>query len=248
MNEPRSGFRGAAHGFPTTQWSLVLRATQRDQKEFRDAFGALAHNYRPSMMAFVRAYFRCDDAEAEDIVQSFLARWAESGLGDVDADRGRFRAYLRGGLRHHVQNWRRHELARRRGGQAPTTSLDDAASRLADNQLGSPEKAFDTAYRRQLLSAAVRAMSDQYATEGRPHYMDVFERCYLRPLGTGSDSTYRDIATALEVPVTDVTNWLAHARRRLRETVSALVRESVADEPSYRREMEALWAREGGAR
>ena len=37
MNEPRSGVRGAAHGFPTTQWSLVLRATQRDQQEFRDA-------------------------------------------------------------------------------------------------------------------------------------------------------------------------------------------------------------------
>ncbi len=77
--------------------------------------------------------------------------------------------------------------------------------------------------------------------------MDVFERCYLRTLGTGPDSTYRDIAAALDLPVTDVTNWLAHARRRLREAVSALVRESVADELGYRREMEALWAREGGA-
>ncbi len=77
--------------------------------------------------------------------------------------------------------------------------------------------------------------------------MDVFARCYLRPLGTGADSTYGGIATALDVPVTDVTNWLAHARRRLREAVSALVRESVADEPSYLREMEALWTHEGGA-
>ena len=200
------------------------------------------------MTTFVRAYLRCDDSEAQDSVQSFLARWAESGLGGVDADRGQFRAYLRGGLRHHVQNWRRHERALRRGDLATTTNLDAAASQRSDNQLRSPEEAFDAAYRRQLLSAAVRAMSDQYDKEGRPHYMDVFERCYLRPLGTGPDSTYRDIATAFEVPVTDVTNWLAHARRRFRETVSALVRESVADEPSYRREMEALWAREGGAR
>ncbi len=226
----------------------MLRAAQHDQQQFREAFGALAHKYRPAMIAFVRAYFRCDESEAQDVVQSFLVRWAESGLGNVDADRGQFRAYLCGGLRHHVQNWRRHESALRRGGRATTTSLDAAASQLSDNQLGSPAEAFDAAYRRQLLSAAVRAMSDQYDKEGRPHYMEVFERCYLRPLDTGPDLTYRDVATALGVPVTDLTNWLAHARRRLRETVSALVRESVADEPSYRREMEALWAREGGTR
>ena len=77
--------------------------------------------------------------------------------------------------------------------------------------------------------------------------MDAFVRCYLPPLGTGADSTYGGIAAALEVPVTDVTNWLAHARRRLREAVMALVRESVADEASYLREMEALWTHEGGA-
>lgn len=169
--------------------------------------------YRPAMIAFVCAYFRCDDSEAQDIVQSFLARWAEHGLGGVDANRGQFRAYLRGGLRHHVHNWRRHKSALRRGGQATTTNLDAAKSQLSDFRVGSPEEAFDAAYRRQLLSAAVRAMADQYDKEGRPHYMDVFERCYLRPLGSGPDSTYRDIAAALEVPLTDITNWLAHARR-----------------------------------
>ena len=94
MDDTRSDSGSAAHAFPTTQWSLVLRATQRDQQEFRDAFGALVHQYRPAMIAFVRAYLRCDESEAEDIVQSFLARWAESGLGDVDADRGRFRVAI----------------------------------------------------------------------------------------------------------------------------------------------------------
>ncbi len=90
----------------TTHWSIVLAGTQRDKPGFREAFGALVVCYRPVIVAFVRAYYPCDEPEAEDITQTFLTRWAENGMSGVAPDRPRFRSYLRGALRHFVQNWR----------------------------------------------------------------------------------------------------------------------------------------------
>ncbi len=62
---------GQMGSLPTTHWSIVLAGTQRDQPGFREAFGALVQCYRPAMVAFVRAYYRCDEPEAEDITQTF---------------------------------------------------------------------------------------------------------------------------------------------------------------------------------
>lgn len=84
--------------FATTHRSIVLAGTQREQPGFREALGALVLCYRPAIVAFVRAYYRCDEPEAEDITQTFLTRWAENGMSGVTPDRGRFRSALRGAL------------------------------------------------------------------------------------------------------------------------------------------------------
>ena len=77
-----------AGSFATTHWSIVLAGTRRDQPGFREAFGTLVLCYRPAMVAFVRAYYRCDEPEAEDIAQAFLTGWAENGMPGVAPDRG----------------------------------------------------------------------------------------------------------------------------------------------------------------
>ena len=58
-----------------------------------------------------------NQADAEDLVQGFLARFVEKrDLGGADPARGRFRAFLLGAFRHHAQNVDRDAKAAKRGG------------------------------------------------------------------------------------------------------------------------------------
>ena len=228
--------------FATTHWSIVLAGTKANQPGFKQALSALVLCYRPAIVAFVRAYYRCDEPEAEDITQTFLTRWAENGMPGVSPDGGRFRSYLRGALRHFIQNWRRARHAQRRGGDRTITSVDagDATMEVEDTGITTPDEAFDNAYRCELFSAALAAMSAEYQAEGRLHYMEAFQRRYVFMAQEDQPPTYRELADTLGVTVSDVTNWLAHARRRLRDRVTQLVRQSVAEEASFREEMDAL--------
>jgi len=228
--------------FLTTQWSVVLAGADHHQAGFREALGVLAQRYRTAMVAYVRAYCGCGEPDAEDITQAFLARWAENGMPGVASDRGRFRSYLRAALRHFIQNRRRAGAAQRRGGTLTVTSIDasEHALPIADRSNPGVDEVFDAAYRRELLAAGLTAMMAKYGEEGRSHYMDAFlNRYVLAP--QGREPTYQELAERFDASESDVTNWLAHARRRLRRQITELVRESVADEESFHREISLLF-------
>jgi len=147
----------------------------------------------------------------------------------VDAETGRFRAWLRGALRHFVQNHRRKQRARKRGGDRPGAALDRMAGQLPDARAAGPEELFDAAYKQELLARAVQAMFADYEAENRECYARVFREYYLLADGPAVP-TYRQVANKLGVSEHDVTNWLAHGRARLRQKVIELVRNSVTDE------------------
>ena len=168
--------------------------------------------------------------------------WIERGFANAVPDRGRFRSYLRGALRHFVQNWRRSKQAQRRGGTcAQPRSLDDSnTSDPKDVTTLSPEQAFDTSYRRELFDRAVQAMRAEYVAEGRGERMTIFRRYYIDSLGADEQPTYAMLADEFNLSETDVTNLLAHGRTRLRYHVTALVRDSVSDALGFQREMDML--------
>ena len=70
--------------------------------------------------------------------------------------------------------------------------------------------------------------------------MEAFQRRYVFMAQEDQPPTYRELADTLGANVSDITNWLAHARRRLRDRVTQLVRQSVAEDASFREEMDAL--------
>jgi RNA polymerase sigma-70 factor (ECF subfamily) len=101
--------------------------------------------------------------DAEDLVQGFFAHLLEGkGLGVVDRDRGRFRAFLLGSLKHYMAGEWHREHRQKRGGFAPHLSID---ARHAETGLSldpaderSPDKLFDREWALALLDRVLDSL------------------------------------------------------------------------------------------
>jgi DNA-directed RNA polymerase specialized sigma24 family protein len=117
-------------------------------------------------------------AEAEDIVQAFLARLIEkAALAAADPNRGRFRSFLISSLQNFVANLRDQELARKRGGHLKKFSLDfntaeEAYHREPWTDL-TPEKIFDRRWAIDLLNLVLTRLEAEYTKSGKSR---LFER------------------------------------------------------------------------
>jgi RNA polymerase sigma-70 factor (ECF subfamily) len=133
--------------FAATQWTLVSDAACGGETGAVEAFGALFGTYWQPLYRYVRRLGRSPQ-DAEDLVQGFFAHLLEqNGLRLAERDRGRFRAFLLGSLKHYMANeWQRdHRL--KRGGFSPHLSIDwkDAETGLSlePEDTRSPDKLYD---------------------------------------------------------------------------------------------------------
>ena len=103
-------------GFPPTHLSMVCLAADRSTPEGARAFEQLCTLYWAPLYSFLRRQGE-SSAAAQDYVQGFFERLTERNfLGQMNAERGRFRTFLRASLRNYVLNQRRADRAERRGG------------------------------------------------------------------------------------------------------------------------------------
>src|SRR5438105_6779685 len=90
----------AAAEFSTTRWSVVLAAGREGNQDTRDALAALCELYWPPINAYIRRR-GFSAADAQDLTQGFFARLLEkNSVSRADPERGRFRSYLIGALKH----------------------------------------------------------------------------------------------------------------------------------------------------
>jgi len=116
----------APQRFETTHWSLVA-AAQPDEVSLtraREALEELCRAYWYPLYAFVRSR-GYSAADAQDLTQAFFARIIETGgLASADRERGRFRSYLLGAMKHFLANeWHRGQT-QKRGGQVRFVEWD----------------------------------------------------------------------------------------------------------------------------
>jgi RNA polymerase sigma factor (sigma-70 family) len=214
---------GEAAPFPLTRHSLVERLAHSGPEERRMAFDELAAAYRPVMVAYLRRRWRVEPADAEDITQSFLVRlWEKETLSAYEPGRARFRTFLRSCLDRHALNHQRDTTAQRRGGGAAHLPLDEAvvgdlldthALRVADDAAAEAEACFREELARTLLARATARLRDELHRRDRAIVYEVWRRYDLEP---EPEVRYGAIAEALGISVTQVTNHLHAARRRLR--------------------------------
>lgn len=239
---------GEADGdsFRTTRWTQVSRA-KAESPAGRRALTELCDAYYEPVAAFLRSELRDADS-ARDLAHDFFASMLAGGvIKHARRERGRFRSYLLGAVKHFLSH--RREAARRlkRGGGAEAVSLDDTeageARSLADGSVLSPDVAFDRQWAITVLARALEALRRECFADGRGEFFEG-----VKPWLTG-EAAHGD-QTALAASCGLNANALKVAVHRLRRRFRQLLKEEVAgtlDDPgSVEAEMEALFAALGG--
>jgi DNA-directed RNA polymerase specialized sigma24 family protein len=146
-SEPTSPVRPTEAWFTTTHWSVVLAAGGQTSTLAREAIETLCHSYWTPVYAYLRRNGQAH-AEAQDLTQEFFA-WLlhHEVIGAADRERGRFRSFLLGTLRHFLSAERERSRALKRGGGSIIVSWEDLSPAqrhyLEPVDAATPEDDFD---------------------------------------------------------------------------------------------------------
>ena len=230
--------------FATTHWSLVgaAKGGEVSQTRAREALEELCRTYWYPLYAFVRSRGYSAD-NAQDLTQAFFARIIEtSGFASADRERGRFRSYLLGAMKHFLANeWHRAQT-QKRGGQIQFIDWDglDPEGRYAgiSEQSDNPELLFDREWALETIAGALRELRGEMVKAGKGEQFDA-----LKGSLTGEDEMPRDqIAARLGMSESAVKVAVHRLRRRYRKLLRAAIAETVSNEADLDDEMRYLVA------
>jgi RNA polymerase sigma factor (sigma-70 family) len=225
----------------------VARLGHASAAERRAAFDELTCAYRPAVVSYLQRRWHLDAPDAEDAAQSLLLRlWERDTLGAFDPDRARFRTFLRTCIDRYALNRRREARAIRRGGgthllplhhDAIADALDAQSAEAADDDAERADACFRDEVARAVLARALARLEHELVQRDRAVVFEVLRRYDLEPM---PDQRYSQVAEALRISVTQVTNHLHSARRRLRALALEEVRAMCASDGEYREEAREL--------
>lgn len=229
--------------FATTHWSLVgaAQSDEGSRTQARHALEELCRAYWYPLYAFVRDRGYAT-ADAQDLTQSFLLRFIESGgFAAADRERGRFRTYLLGALKHFLANeWHRARTLKR-GGGATFLEWDALAAEeryaVEPAHPGDPEAGFDREWAVELTRRAMDHLRTEWEAAGKgPLY------AALQPSLTGEDWVRDETAERLGLTAGALKVAVHRLRQRYRELVRAEVAATVNDPSDVDGEMRHLVA------
>jgi DNA-directed RNA polymerase specialized sigma24 family protein len=225
--------------FRTTRWTQVSRA-KADSPEGRRALAELCNAYYEPVTTFLRCELRDADA-ARELAHDFFAHLLAGGaIARADQERGRFRSYLLGAVKHFLSHQREARQRLKRGGGIENISLNDTeAVSVPDAGVLSPDAAFDRQWALTVVAHALEALQRECADEGRADFFEL-----AKPWLTGD--TARGDQTALAASCGMNTNALKVAvhrlKRRFRQLLKAEVAGTLDDPGQIEAEMRALFA------
>ena len=240
LTSPDQHSAAANERFVTTRWTQVLAASE-NSNEGRQALSDLCAVYYGPVVAFLRRHYHAED-EARDLAHEFFASvLATQSLSRADPNRGRFRSYILGALKHFLANRRARSLAEKRGGSAPHLLLDnteDSGPEPALPQVATenPDKAYDREWALRVLESALEKLKSECSEAGRQS-----EFARLKPWLTGENVRGAKEAAA-ELGFSDATFRVTtyRLRRRFRQIVRSEVARTVNDPSDVSAEMQVL--------
>jgi RNA polymerase sigma factor (sigma-70 family) len=234
-------------GFPATRLTAVREAASADPETRRRGFEALVEAYWKAVYKYLRSRSRVSPEDAEDLTQGFFARAYEKGFFDgYDPARSRFRTFLRVCLDGYVSNERAAARTLKRGGGRPPLSLDFAAAEgelrhLPAAESTDPDEYFRQEWVRTVFAQAVKSLRDEARAAGKEKALAVFERYDLEGPEAAEKPTYAGLAAELGLPTTQVTNYLAWARREFRRLAFQALAAQCGSEEELRAEARDLF-------
>ena len=237
---------GGGGRFPTTRWSAVEGARSAEPEERRRSLEALVTAYWRPVYKYVRIRWNRSPEEAEDLTQGFFLRALEKDFfRSYDPGKARFRTFLRVCLDGFLANEDRSGKRLKRGGGETFVPLDFATLERELAAPGgsaggeSPERFFEQEWIRGLFTLAVESLRGECGAAGKEVHFRLFERYDLAE-DEEHRPTYRELAEEHRIATTDVTNYLAFARREFRRLLLDALRETTAGEEEFRREARLL--------
>jgi RNA polymerase sigma factor (sigma-70 family) len=235
---------GAQHQFPSTHWSLIEGTRSAHADERQRALDTLIRAYWKPVYKYIRLHWKRENEPAKDLTQEFFVRLLDKGLLDrFDPARARLRTYIRVCVDGLVMNEDKAAQRMKRGGDVHLLPLDfeSAEGELIDLPIAEdndPEKLFAREFARSLFGIAVERLQRECDAKGKRLHFELLE-LYDIDEG-GKELTYEEIAGRFAIKPTDVTNYLAYARREFRRIVLEELRAMTATEDEFRREAQAL--------
>jgi len=218
-----------AGSFRSTRWTVVLAAAGKGAtpSESHRALAELCRIYWQPVYLFLRRRGH-SPADAQDLTQGFFADLIETrSYSRADRDKGRFRSFLLGALKHFTADERKREQAQKRGGDKFFEPLDELAFEKIESQVSSaPRSAPDISYERAWAVALLRQTNDRLAQEcATSGKSKIFELLKTYVAIDREDAVpYEQMSARISRPIATLRSDLARLRARYR----AILREEVA--------------------
>ncbi len=232
-------------GFPATRESLIQAVVATDPEASRRACDVLIETYWKPVYKYLRVIRRFEHDDAEDLTQDFFAHaLAKDTLRGYRFEKGRFRTYLRVCLDRFAANAIKGRNRQKRGGGLQRISFDKEAVEAGiagDLKFAGldPEEYFRREWIRVLFERGLEALTLDYRSGGKAVQLEVFLAADVDPKD-GGRASYQDLADRFRISVSQVTNYLAAARRAFRRAALAELRESCGTDREFREEARDL--------
>jgi RNA polymerase sigma-70 factor (ECF subfamily) len=230
-----------ADTFATTHWTVVLAAGQGRTPQADNALEELCRTYWYPLYAYVRRRGYTHE-DAEDLTQGFFERFLERNyLEGLSSEKGRFRAFLLASLKHFLANEWDRAHCQKRGGDAPTLSLDwqGADSRYQINVPDdlSPDKIYDREWALALLERVITRLRDECLAGEQSRLFD-----QLKPFLTMDKAAvpYAQAAAELGLAEGAVRVAVHRLRKRYRGLLRDEITQTLADPAQVEEEMRTL--------
>ena len=226
--------------FATTHWTRVL-AVRGESEEARAALSDLCSVYYEPVVKFLRTRFR-DDDRARDLAHAFFAHLLEkNSLTKATPERGRFRSYLLGAVKHFVADVHEKEHALKRGRQYPHVAIDQGTDTTPGVDPPGPDerslaREFDRQWAMTLLNQAITILTKEQNEAGRSAQFEL-----LKPwLGGASGGSQAEVASKLGMNAGAVKVAIHRLRRRFREIIRSEIANTVSSVDEVQEELQYL--------
>jgi RNA polymerase sigma factor (sigma-70 family) len=218
--------------FAPTRWTLVLRA-RGDSAESQVALSELCEAYYQPVLRFLRREGRDEDS-ARELAHDFFARvLAGGGFDGADPERGHFRSYLLGALRHFLADQRDHARRLKRGSGITPDSLDAPVGtdtspgfEVADPAATARDAIFDREWALTVMDRALSALQREFGDAGK---LEEFEKLKPWLMGDTATGTQSDAARRLGLSEGAVKVMIHRLRKRFRAVVRAEIAQTLRD-------------------
>lgn len=228
--------------FRTTRWTQVSRA-KADSPEGRQALADLCEAYYEPVATFLKWELRNNDAARDLAHEFFVTVLRGEAITNAERERGRFRSFLLGAVKHFLLNRRAAARRFKRGGGAECVSLDDGDAvetrSVADASVLSPDKAFDRQWALTVLARAMEALRLEHAAEGRE---DFFESVKPWLTGNAAHGDQAALVNKTGLNATALRVAVHRTKKRFRQLVKAEVAQTLDDTNEVDAEVRELFA------